>query len=512
MKDLKRHLYYWALILWAFFVSANVTAGNVIYPKREFRGAWVTTVMNIDFPSRAGLSYNDLKSEVIQLLDYLQDQRINAVFFQVRPSADAFFKSSYEPASKYLTGKFGEDPTSQPDMLDFVLEECHQRAMECHAWINPFRALASPDSVTLNEFRDRFAKDSLCFIKYGRNLYFDPGEPRNRDRVLNIVAELLRNYNVDGIHFDDYFYPYKIKGETFNDTASYQLYGNGRNLDDWRRENVNDLIKRTSDTLAYYSPYGKFGVSPFGVWRNKREDPRGSATRAGTTAYDVLYADVLFWMDRGWLDYVAPQLYWPIGYEPADYQKLVNWWNKHSNGCHIYVGHSIFKIDPKATNKAWSDENEINRQISLNRGLKNVKGSVFFNTSSLKRNKLGVSDNLRRNLYPYYALTPLMPWKIQVKCEAPEKVKLNNEVDGVLIQWEDTNDSNCAGYVVYRFEGRKVKDLENAGNIRKIVSRRCNRFYDRAVQRGKKYTYLISAISKSGLESIKKSELTIKFR
>ena len=501
-----------ALIIWAFFVPKSADAKSISYPKREFRGAWVTTVMNIDFPSRAGLSHNDLKDEVIQLLDYLQDQRINAIFFQVRPSADAFFKSSYEPASKYLTGKFGEDAMAQPDLLDFVLEECHQRAMECHAWINPFRALASPDSLTLNEFISRNQNDSLTFIQYGKNLYFDPGEPNNRNRVVDIVSELIQNYELDGIHFDDYFYPYKIRGKAFNDTISYLKYGNGLALAEWRRENINDLIKRTSDTLSFYAPLAKFGVSPFGVWRNKSEDPRGSATKAGTTSYDVLYADVLHWMNKNWLDYVAPQLYWPIGYEPADYDKLVRWWNGQSSRCHIYVGHSVFKVDPKATNRSWSDGNELNRQVSMNRSLKNVKGSVFFNTSSLKKNTLGVSDKLRRETFPFYALTPLMPWKLEVKAKVPTQVILKNEVDGILIQWEDTNDSNCAGYVVYRFDGAKVKNLENAVNIRKIVSRRKNRFYDRSVQRGKKYTYLISAISKSGFESLKKSELTIKFR
>lgn len=512
MMLLKQKYLALTIVFWAFFMSNCIQAKSAVVPKREFRGAWITTLMNIDFPSKPALANDVLKDEVVQLLDFLQGQGLNALFFQVRPTADAFYKSSFEPTSKYLTGVSGSTSDDVVDVLDFVVEECHSRAMECHAWINPFRALANPDSISLANYLSSHNNDSLKFIKYGKNLYFDPGMPQNRDHVLRIVSEIVQNYAIDGIHFDDYFYPYKLKGETFYDTLSFAMYGDNEKVDEWRRSNINDLIKRTSDTLALRAPLVKFGISPFGVWRNKSEDPRGSATKAGTTSYDVVYADVLQWIEKGWIDYVAPQLYWPIGNAPADYKVLAEWWSKQCNRCNLYIGQSIFKVDGGSNIAAWKDGDEIVHQIELNRELNNVNGSVFFNASSLVSNKLGVTDKIRRNCYPTMALTPLMPWKLQTKCTAPKAATVESERDGLLIQWSDTNDSNRASYVIYRVEGSKSIDLENAENICSIVSSRSRRFLDRAVQRGKKYTYVISSVSKSGIETYQKTELTIKFR
>ncbi|MGN6616748.1 MAG: glycoside hydrolase family 10 protein, partial [Ilyomonas sp.] len=293
-------------------------------PKYEFRAVWVATVENIDWPSRKGLSTEEQKAEFIRLLDMNKRNGMNAIIMQIRPVADAFYPSPFEPWSEYLTGKQGVAPNPYYDPLKFMIEETHKRGMEFHAWLNPYRAV-------FNIYKSSVAPNHITrthpewFLNYGDKKYFDPGQPEAMEFVAKVVKDIVSRYDLDGIHMDDYFYPYRIPGKDFPDNKTYLKYGDGLTKDDWRRSNCDSIIKLIHDVIIDTKPMVKFGISPFGVWRNKSKDPMGSDTRAGVTNYDDLYADILLWLKEGWIDYVAPQLYWEIGHPLCDYETLLNW-------------------------------------------------------------------------------------------------------------------------------------------------------------------------------------------
>ncbi|MDE3212650.1 MAG: family 10 glycosylhydrolase, partial [Bacteroidota bacterium] len=311
-------------------------------PKYEFRGVWIATVANIDFPSDKFENSDSIRQEFIHLLDLCQREGLNAVVVQIRPAADAFYPSPYEPWSEWLTGKQGQPPVPYFDPLKFMITQTHMRGMEFHAWMNPYRAVfdihkssIAPTHIT------RLHPD--WFISYGGTLYFDPGNKEVQQYLNRVVRDVVRRYDVDAIHFDDYFYPYRIKGADFHDEVSYQKYGNGLSLDDWRRSNVDSIIHMLSKTIKEERPYCKFGISPFGVWRNSTQDPDGSLTEAHQTDYDDLYADILLWLKRKWIDYVAPQLYWGIGRKGVPYEVLLDWWAHHAYGRQLYIGQGIYR-------------------------------------------------------------------------------------------------------------------------------------------------------------------------
>jgi uncharacterized lipoprotein YddW (UPF0748 family) len=283
----------------------------IAQPKYEFRGVWVATVDNIDFPSSKTLSTEAQKAEFISLLEMHKRNGMNAVIVQIRPATDAFYPSQYEPWSEWLTGKQGKPPVPYYDPLKFMITETHKRGMEFHAWMNPYRA----------EFR--IGKSSISpthitklhpewFIDYGGTKYFDPGNKDAQKFVANVVRDVVHRYNIDAIHFDDYFYPYRIAGKEFGDDASFKKYGNGMEKETWRRSNVDSIICMLSKVIKQENKYCQFGISPFGVWRNIDKDPEGSNTKAGQTNYDDLYADILLWLKMKWIDYVVPQLYWNL--------------------------------------------------------------------------------------------------------------------------------------------------------------------------------------------------------
>lgn len=397
---------------------------------QELRGVWVATVANIDWPSRPGLDVETQKSEALAILDKQQALGMNAVFFQVRPAADAFFASSLEPWSRFLTGLQGTAPQPYYDPLAFWISEAHKRGLELHAWLNPFRASFSAEE-TLHPTH-ALHRHPEWLLKYGERYYFDPGLPEVRKHLLLVVADLVARYDVDGIHFDDYFYPYPIAGEAFADTLSFSLYGSGipEELGDWRRENVNRVIRTLNDTIKHLKPWVKFGVSPFGVWRNKASDPAGSDTRAGVQCYDDLYADILLWEHRGWVDYVMPQIYWTTRDVPANFTKLIHWWNQNLEHRHLYVGHALYKINPRAP--YWDRPSEIPDQIRMARELSSVSGSVFFSQRHFSRSDLlGMADSLSRDLYCRPALTPNMPWIDSL----PPMPVFNIELLGRQLSW-----------------------------------------------------------------------------
>jgi uncharacterized lipoprotein YddW (UPF0748 family) len=391
--------------------------GSYAQINKEFRAVWVATVDNIDWPSKKNLSSDSQKVEFIKLLDLHQKNGINAVIAQIRPAADAFYPSSYEPWSEWLTGQQGLPPQPYYDPLQFMIEETHRRGMEFHAWCNPYRAVFNLNKSSIAPTHVTKIHPEW-FLNYGDKKYFDPGNKQVQQFVTNVIRDVVTRYDVDAIHFDDYFYPYKIAGKEFPDAASFQLNGNGLDLESWRRSNVDSIILSLSRTIKEVKPYCRFGISPFGVWRNKSQDPDGSATEAGQTNYDDLYADILLWLKNSWIDYVAPQIYWEFGHPKAAYEVILDWWSKHSYGKHCYIGLGIYRA---GNNPAWKDKTQLPRQIEALRNTPNVQGMIFFSSKSFNNNPNGWNDSLRTRYFIEPALVPPMEW---ITMEKPEKPKL----------------------------------------------------------------------------------------
>ena len=371
---------------------------------REFRGIWIATVMNIDWPASANDAYHKQQEDFIKLLDYYRSLNFNAVIVQIRTSGDAFYKSKYSPWSRYLTGKEGQKPNTSEDPLSWMVLEAHRRGMEFHAWLNPYRATVDLKTRSLSPQHD-FFKHPKWMIKYDGRYYYNPGLPEVRAHLVNVIREVVQNYDIDAIHFDDYFYPFKHK-VVFNDTASFKKYGKpGQQLDDWRRDNVSRLISEVNRTIKQDKPWVQFGISPFGVWRNIANDPNGSNTRAGQTNFDNLYADVLTWMKNGWIDYLIPQLYWSIDYNKASYRELVGWWARNSYNTKIYIGNGPYKIR-NDKDDAWNNPMEIPNQLSLSRITPNIFGNAYFSAKSMYTGNTDVAGLLRNMHYCYPALTP----------------------------------------------------------------------------------------------------------
>lgn len=383
---------------------------EVLGQQPEFRGAWMATVANIDWPSSKSLSSEQQKTEYIRLLDMHQRNGLNAVVVQVRPAADAFYESRYEPWSEFLTGSQGRAPSPYYDPMAFMIEEAHKRGMEFHAWLNPYRAIfnVNVSSVSANHIT---RKKPEWFVDYGdasrTTRYFDPGHPEARNFVTEVVRDIVKRYDVDAIHMDDYFYPYRIPGKDFPDQKTYTRYGSGMGKDEWRRSNVDSIIVMLHRAIRQEKPWVKFGISPFGIWRNKSKDPRGSDTQGGQTNYDDLFADILLWLQKGWIDYVAPQLYWEIGYDKADFTTLLEWWSKNTFGRHCYIGIGLYRA---GSNAAWKDKTQLPRQLKAVRQTPNMHGVIFYSSKSFANNPNGWNDWLREDFYREKVSVPSMPW------------------------------------------------------------------------------------------------------
>ncbi len=375
-------------------------------PEYEFRAAWIATVDNIDWPTRGNYDTEKQKQEFIDLLDMHKKNGMNAVIVQVRPATDAFYPSQYEPWSEWLTGKQGRPPSPYYDPLEFMVSETHKRGMEFHAWCNPYRAEHSigRSSIATSHITRLFPK---WFLSYGGKRYFDPGNPEAQKHVVNVIRDIVKRYDIDGMHFDDYFYPYRVAGKEFPDDLSYKNSGSELSKDDWRRSNVDSIIFKLSRAIKEEKPHVKFGISPFGVWRNSDKDSLGSATKAGVTNYDDLYANVLLWLKEGWIDYVAPQLYWEIGHKAAPYEVLVDWWSKNTYGKHCYIGLGIYRA---GSNSAWKDVTLLPRQITMMRSYPEIQGAIYFSSKSFVNNPNGWCDSLQNNYYKTPAMVPPMPW------------------------------------------------------------------------------------------------------
>lgn len=477
-------------------LSFSLTIQAQKYPKREFRAAWIQTV-NGQF---RGMPTEKVKQILIDQLNSLQGAGINAIIFQIRPEADALYASKLEPWSRFLTGVQGEVPNPYWDPMEFMIEECHKRGMEFHAWINPYRVKTTLKSQLAPGHIYNIHPE--WFVKYGDQLFFDPALPESRRHICMVITDIVTRYDVDAIHMDDYFYPYPIKGQDFPDDESFARYGGGfDNKGDWRRSNVNVLIKKIHDTVRELKPWVKFGVSPFGVYRNQSSDPLGSKTQA-LQNYDDLYADVLLWAREGWIDYNIPQLYWEIGHPRADYQTLVEWWARNTENRPLFIGQSVMntveKADPQNPNI-----NQLPRKIALQRAYQTIGGSCQWPASAVVENAGNYRDALIQEYHKYPSLVPVFDFMDDKAPAKAKKVKAVWTEDGYMLFWTapkaKTEMDRAVQYVIYRFaKGEKV-DIEDPSHIVTITR---DSFYKLPYDGGKtKYTYVVTALDRLHNES-----------
>ncbi|MGW3122407.1 glycoside hydrolase family 10 protein [Streptomyces sp. NPDC001107] len=373
---------------------------------REMRGVWVATVANRDWPSKPGLTAAEQRAELIAILDRAVHSRLNAVMFQVRPTADALWPSPYEPWSQVLTGTQGQDPGWDP--LGTAVKEAHARGLELHAWFNPYR-IANHTDVTKLVASHPARKHPDWVVPYGGKLYYNPGLPKVRAFVQNAMLDAVRKYPVDAVHFDDYFYPYPVTGQTFDDDAAYARHGKAfpdRNA--WRRNNIDKLVYDMGARIKQVRPGTRFGISPFAVWRNAATDPHGSDTRAGVQTYDDLHADTRKWVREHWIDYIAPQVYWNIGFAAADYAKLLPWWSEvaRGTGTQVYVGEALYKAGDPAQSAAWQDVAELSRHLTLAKDHPQVHGHIFFAAKDVATDRIGAMARVVADHYQQPARPP----------------------------------------------------------------------------------------------------------
>jgi uncharacterized lipoprotein YddW (UPF0748 family) len=482
-------------------------------PKREFRGVWVATVGNIDWPSPQS-TVDQQKQKMLSILDQHQRTNLNAVMFQVRPAADAFYAKSREPWSKWLMGKQGQGPAPFYDPLEFAITEAHKRGIELHAWFNPYRATTdnkysalSPEHIT--------NKHPEWFFSYGNLKTFNPGIPEVREYIVQVILDVVDNYDVDGIHMDDYFYPYAIAGQKINDADAYQQYGSDfDDIRDWRRNNVDKLIKMISDSVHTHKPRVKFGVSPFGIWANISQNPEGSDTRGGNSYYE-LYADSRKWIKEGWLDYINPQIYWNIGYRLAPFENLLSWWSDNTNNRHLYIGQAAYRINERVL-AAFKRPGELPDQIKLLRANPRVQGSVYFSSQSLTDNKLGFTDSLKTVYYKYPALPPPMLWLDSIAPNIPQNLLATTvpNTNKVQLKWDSPlparDKEPVYGYVIYRFRGEEKVDTTKPDNILHVQYDPTPIFIDTTAQPGETYLYVITAIDRTKNESDRSPAIAVK--
>lgn len=487
------------ILLLALFLATGVGAQiqqQSPYPKREFRGAWIQAV-NGQF---RGIPTEKLKQTLIDQLNSLQGAGINAIIFQVRPEADALYASQLEPWSRFLTGVQGQAPSPYWDPMQFMIDECHKRGMEFHAWINPYRVKTSLKSeLSPNHLYNIHPE---WFVTYNNQLFFDPALPESRRHICMVVADIVSRYDVDAIHMDDYFYPYPAKGMDFPDDASFARYGGGvTNRADWRRSNVNILIQKIHETIRGLKPWVKFGISPFGIYRNEKNDPLGSKTN-GLQNYDDLYADVLLWARNGWVDYNIPQIYWQIGHPAADYETLVKWWAKNTENRPLFIGQSVMNTIQNADPKNPS-VNQLPRKMALERAYQTIGGSCQWPASAVVENAGKYRDALVQEYHKYPALVPVFDF---MDDKAPGKVRKVKKVwteDGYMLFWtapkaKDEMD-RAVQYVVYRFDDKEKVNIDDASHIVAVTR---NNFYKLPYKDGKnKYRYVVTALDRLHNES-----------
>ncbi len=463
-QDIQRYVRWMVLALLFTIQSSLFTSPAEAQPKREFRGAWIQCV-NGQFK---GMPTQQMQKTLSYQLDELKKDGCNAIIFQVRPECDALYESQLEPWSYYLTGQQGRAPQPYWDPLQWMIEQCHQRDMELHAWINPYRAKTkTAHTLASNHVANRYPE--RCFDYDGLTL-LNPAIKENRDFICEVVSDILTRYDVDGLHIDDYFYPYPVVGVDIPDAAFFRVDNGGyNNIGDWRRHNVDLFVEQLYKTVHDIKPWVKVGISPFGIYRNQKSDPKGSRTN-GLQNYDQLYADILLWDEQEWMDYCVPQLYWEIGNKAADYDELIHWWNDHCTKSNLYIGEDVERTVkyPDANNPK---RHQLAAKRALHNQLPNVKGTVLWYAKAAVDNVGNYGTSLRNNYWKYPVLMPEMPWIDDDAPRKPRKVKVM-DIEGKKVlfwtapkgdKWYDV----ATKYVVYRFD--KGEDL-NTDDPTKIIA------------------------------------------
>jgi uncharacterized lipoprotein YddW (UPF0748 family) len=425
---------------------SGVPLQGTVFPshRREFRGVWVATVWNGDWPSKPGLSVEQQKAELIAIINRIQALNFNALILQVRPEGDAVYASQLEPWSGWLTGTQGKAPSPYYDPLEFAIAECHKRNIELHAWFNPYRAKTT--TKTGGTVRPHITITNPEYVyTWGNQLWMDPGAKVIQDKAYNVMLDVVRRYDVDGIHLDDYFYPYPIAGKSFPDNKTYSAYkarGGKLSVGDWRRENVNQLVQRLSAGIKATKPHVKFGISPFGIYR-----PGQPSQIKGLDAYNALYADAKKWLEQGWVDYLAPQLYWKIDQTAQSYSVLLKWWTQvNPKKRHIYAANNIAQLD----GKSWKYE-EINKQVDISRKLVDALslGNIFFSMSSLSENRQGIYDKFKSSIYAKPVLVPTMAWRDALPPFPPTGLTAKNR----QLTWKATDERDVRSWTLYKQSG-----------------------------------------------------------
>lgn len=473
-----------------------VTAQSM--PKREFRGAWIQ-IINGQFQ---GMDRPQMQANLTHQLDVLKACGVNAIMFQVRGEADALYASPYEPWSRFLTGQQGRAPQPYWDPLAWMVEQCHRRGMELHAWINPFRA-KTKGTTELATTHYYIQHPERCF-SYDGLLIMDPALQENRVYICRIAADIVRRYDVDGLHIDDYFYPYPAAGQPIPDDKSFAKYSNGlTDRGDWRRQNVNRAIQMLHDTLRAVKPWVKFGVAPFGIYHNARSGGNipGSQT-GGLQNYDDLYADVLYWINQGWVDYNIPQLYWEIGHKAADYATLVEWWGRYAAGRPLIIGQDVERT-VKAPDLNNPSVNQMPEKFRIQRATRGVVGNCLWYSAAVVRNEGNYATALQKVYQRRPALQPLMPFIDKKAPRKPRKLKALWMPDGYYLFWTAPKASDemdaARYYAVYRFAKGEKTDLSNADHLVDITPDTFIRLpYDDGET---KYTYIVTALDRLQNES-----------
>ena len=489
------------LFSWHFL---HPVIGQLKPKKRQFRAAWVATINNIDFPSNNWLDTEEQKAEFIRLVTYHESIGINALIVQIRPAADAFFPSPFEPWSEWLNGKQGAAPQPYYDPLKFMIAESHKRNIEFHAWINPLRAIHNLEKASI-EANHITKRKPEWFMNYGNLKLFNPGIPAVRAYLINLIADIIIRYDIDGVHFDDYFYPYPDGKSRLSDGNTYHAHRRKfPNKNDWRRNNINLLVKGIDQMIDQTKPYIKFGVSPFAVWRNRKADQRGSATTSWNTSYDHLCADVKLWLAKGWIDYVAPQLYQHRRHRRIPFDPILDWWTNNTHQRHLYIGHALYRVF-EGNDKHWHTPTEIPYQYRKSTTYANIQGNIFYSARMLMQNKGRFSDSLKAHFYKTLALPPTMPWKDSIPPNPPQQLTVTRSAKGVSVSWLPSlvaiDREMPMGYVLYRTHKNVAIAIENPLHIYKIYPAYTTSFNDKKAHTTTDFNYAVTALDRLKNES-----------
>lgn len=472
-------------------------------PKREFRGAWIQCV-NEQFQ---GLSKEEMQRTLSYQLDELAKDGVNAIIFQVRAECDALYNSPYEPWSRFLTGRQGQNPGWDP--LAWMVSECHKRGMEIHAWINPYRAKTKGTSALASN--NIAVKHPERVFEYDGLYILNPALPENREYICKIADDIVRRYDIDGFHIDDYFYPYPVAGKAIPDAKEYNADSRGMSIGDWRRDNVNKFIEQLHDSIRQTKPWVKFGVSPFGIYRNARSSSIGSNTR-GLQNYDDLYADVLEWVNNGWIDYCVPQLYWQIGHKTADYETLIKWWNEHAGNRPLYIGEDVERTI-KYADVDNPNTNQVAAKHKLHEQCKNVDGTVLWYAKAAVDNYDRYGVFLRNYYWKSPALQPLMPFIDDKAPKKPRKLKAHQNSTNLLLTWMAPKGNGwkdeAVKYVVYQFKPGESVDISDPSHIISLTNHQSLETVKPA--ESGKYIYVVTALDRMSNESeIAKKKVKVK--